>query len=57
MKRALWLAPALILISLTGCAARATYYYRRPSHEYWERGHYRHHHDRDRDRDYYRRDR
>jgi len=57
MKRALWLAPALILFSLTGCAARATYYYPRSSHEYWERGHYRHYHDRDRDRDYYRRDR
>jgi hypothetical protein len=26
MKRALWLVPALAMFSLTGCAARASYY-------------------------------
>jgi hypothetical protein len=57
MKRALWLVPALMLFSLTGCAVRASYYCPRGSHEYWERGHYRHDHDRYRDRDDYRRDR
>ena len=58
MKRALWLVPALVLFSLTGCAVRGTYYHPRTSHEYWERDHYRHHryhdHDRYRDRDDYR---
>jgi hypothetical protein len=58
MKRALWLVPVMVLFSLTGCAVRSRYY-SRPSHEYWERDHYRHDHDRDRDRerDGYRRDR